>query len=270
MSDPMPSTDPNALLFPSFMYGDKTTCRRKMKAEAKKWAKCYVEGREFPEPKMVPIRPGSVVFTWESTSNWVGGGYSFSADRKGVIVSANPEQEGRHIQWRPYLLKDLQHETEWIPKLSNPECFAFRSVFVPFVCRYAWGAISATAITCLLNSIELTVPRIEGVLRFWEALDTLKYVDSDERPLSLAQYMIENFSGLPAMWVDQPTGNIRTDLQRAIDQMRNASADEVHTRLIKRLREFVDIDKDLKHREWLKSPGVIETGLEAVRQLWQD
>jgi hypothetical protein len=52
--------------------------------------------------------------------------------------------------------------------------------------------------------------------------------------------------------------------------MRQASADEIHVRLIKRLREYVDIDKDLKNREWLKSPGVIEAGLEAKRQIGQD
>ncbi len=72
------------------------------------------------------------------------------------------------------------------------------------------------------------------------------------------------------MWVDQPTGNIRTDLQTAIDHMRHASEEEIHRRLIKRLREYVDIDKDLKNREWLKSPGVIAMGLEAERQLGQE
>jgi hypothetical protein len=98
MSDVTPSTDPNALLFPAFMYGDKTTCRRKMKAEAKKWAKYYVEGREFPEPKLIPIPGGSVVFTSESTSNWVGGGYSLNADSTVVTIDTDPKQKGLHIQ----------------------------------------------------------------------------------------------------------------------------------------------------------------------------
>jgi hypothetical protein len=168
------------------------------------------------------------------------------------------------------MLYMLQFEAEWAAKLDRPECFRFRSAFVPFVCRTAWGAVSAAAIDLLLNSIEFTVPRIEGVLRFWEALDTLKYIDFHERPISLVELMVFHFHGHVAMWVDHPTGNIRTDLQTAIDQMRQASADEIHVRLIKRLREYVDIDKDLKNREWLKSPGVIEAGLEAKRQIGQD
>jgi len=270
MSETTPPTDPKPLLFPAFMYGDKTTCRRKLKAEVKKWAQCYMEGREFPEPKLIPIPPGSIVFTAESTSNWVGEGYSMNAANTVVTINTNPKATGIHIQWRAYILYTLQHEAENVAKLSRAECFRFRSVFVPFVCRYPWGAISATAIDWLLNSIELTVPRIAGVLRDWDALDTLKYIDSDERPISLAKFMTDSFRGTVAMWVDQPTGNIRTDLQTAIDQMRHASADEIHARLIKRLRDYVDIDKDLKNREWLKSPGVIEAGLEAERQNGQE
>lgn len=33
------SASTQALMFPAFLYGEHTPCRRKMKAEAKKWAK---------------------------------------------------------------------------------------------------------------------------------------------------------------------------------------------------------------------------------------
>ena len=270
MAEGPESSPAEGLLFPAFMYGDRTTCRRRMKAEAKKWAKYYLEGREFPEPKLIPVPPGSVVFTDESTAHWVAGGYSFGPTPNIVTIGANPKEQGLHIQWRAYLLKDLHHEAGWAPGIPHEERFTFRRAFTKFVCRSPWGAISAAAISHLFNSIELTVPRIEGVLRHWEALDTLRYIDCDERPISLAKFMTENFEGAVAMWVDQPTGNIRTNLQTAIDQMRHASANEIHTRLLERLREYIDIEKSLKNREWLKSPGVIEARLETNRQFGQD
>jgi hypothetical protein len=62
--------------------------------------------------------------------------------------------------------------------------------------------------------------------------------------------------------VDRPTGDVRADLRRAMEQMRQASADEIYTRLVKRLRQCVDTENSVKHRDWLKSPGVIEMGLE--------
>ena len=269
MTDATPSTPENSLLFPAFMYGDKTTCRRKMKAEAKKWAKCYAEGRPFPEPKLIPIPPGSVLFMDESTSHWVGSGYSTMAPNV-VNVSADPKGEGLNIQWRGYLFWYLQLEIELTAKLSREACFAFRRAFVKSVTRSAWGAISAAAIESLLRSIDLTVPRIEGVLRHWDALDTLKYVGFDERPISLTEFMTYQFYGNVAMWVDQPTGELRTDLATAIAQMRKAPDDEIHRRILQRLRECVDTEPDLKHREWLKSPGILEMGLEERSKYGRD
>ncbi|MBK9265923.1 MAG: hypothetical protein IPM54_39800 [Polyangiaceae bacterium] len=270
MSDVTATNPASPLLFPAFMYGDRTTCRRKLKAEAKKWAKYYMEGRDFPEPKLIPIPSGSVVFTDEDIAKWVGAGYSFYPQANVVTIAANPKEQGLHIQWRAYMLETLQFETEWAAKLSHMERFPLRRAFVTHVCRYPWGAISAAVISRLLNSIELAVPRIEGVLRHWEALDTLKYVDVREGLISLAELIAYRFDGTVPMWVDQPTGNIRTDLQTAIEQMRNASEDEIHMRLLEHLRALVDSEKGLKHREWLKSPGVIEAALEAERRQGQE
>lgn len=188
----------------------------------------------------------------------------------GLPPSANPKAEGLNIQWRGYLFWYLQLEIELTAKLSREACFAFRRAFVKSVTRSAWGAISAAAINHLLNSVELTVPRIEGVLRHWDALDTLRYIDFGERPISLTQFMTYHFHGNVAMWVDQPTGELRTDLATAITQMRKASDEEVYQRLVKRLREYVDIRNNFKHPEWLKSPGVIEARLQVHRHEGQE
>ena len=50
------------LLFPAFLYGEQAPTRRKMKVEAKKWGKRYAKSGDFPEPKLIPVPPGSVVF----------------------------------------------------------------------------------------------------------------------------------------------------------------------------------------------------------------
>ena len=61
MSETTASTDPNALLFPAFVYGEHAQCRRKKRAEVKKWVKRYEERGEFPEPKLIPVPPGSLM-----------------------------------------------------------------------------------------------------------------------------------------------------------------------------------------------------------------
>ena len=265
-----PST-PNELLFPAFMFGEKTPCRRKMKAEAKKWAKYYLAGRPFPEPKLVPIAPGSIVFTDESTADLVRLGYNFIPHTNIVFIDGHVAKlQGLHIQWRIYLLDDLQFEAKQSAKLSREEGFAFLRVFVPFVCKYAWGAISMVGALSLYNSIPLTMTGIAGVLRHWDALDTLKYIIVQTTPVSLTELMDYYFRGSIDMWVEKPTGNIRTDLQTAIEQMGQASPEQIHTRLLRRLRECVDSTPDLKHRDWLKSPGIIEGALEARRRRGQE
>ncbi len=271
MTDLSMSPHDTSLMFPAFMYGDRTTCRRKMKAEAKKWAKCYAEGRPFPEPKLIPVPPGSIMFIDETTAHWVASGFSFTGPNM-VTINKDAGQDGLRLQWRPYLLHDLEFEIEWHPilKLSKEQCFAFRRRFIPFVCQYAWGAISAATLGCLHNSFELAIPRIEAVLRFWEPLDTLKYADVRARPVSLAEFMKENFEDIVVMWVDQPTGNIRLDLPIAIKRMQTASADKIHERLLERLHEHVEVQTGLAHRDWLKSDGVIESGLETYMKTYPD
>ncbi|MBK9266113.1 MAG: hypothetical protein IPM54_40795 [Polyangiaceae bacterium] len=266
MSDRAATNPEASLLFPAFIYGDRTTCRRRMKAEAKKWAKCYVEGRDFPEPKLIPIPPGSVVFTEESSAHFIADGFSYSSDLSTVWVDDDAKQERRHVQWRVYMLCKLRFDTSEAAGVPFEERFTFRRDYLSFVCRYPWGALSTATERCLFNSIELTLPRIEGVLRFWDALDTLKCIDVFPHPISFTELMVFYLEGHVGMWVDHPTWNIRLDLRTAMERMGAASEDQIWDRLVKRLRDCVDIEKDLQHRDWLKSPGVIEGELIAYQK----
>jgi hypothetical protein len=264
MQEDTPLTDSHSLLVPAFTYGDRTTCQRKMKAEAKKWAKRYLEQGDFPEVKLIPIAPGSLVFTDEDAANFIGHGYSYSEDRNTVFIDLGAKQQGLNVQWRWYMINKLQSEASSMLKQDRDEYDAFLRAFETHVGRYPWGALVVAIKHAMYNSIEAVSRRVEAVFRFWELLDTVKYINVFKRRLSLGEIMAFHFQDHVAMWVDQPTGNIRIDLRTAIDQMRKASEDEIRARLIKRLRELVDIERDLKHRDWLKSPGVIEAELIAT------
>ncbi|MBK9266110.1 MAG: hypothetical protein IPM54_40780 [Polyangiaceae bacterium] len=85
------------------------------------------------------------------------------------------------------------------------------------LCRYPWGVLSVVMKHLLFNTIPVVTRRVEALLSFWDQLDTLRYIDVWLKPMSLTDLMALRFRGEVAMWVDQPTGNIRTDLQRAID-----------------------------------------------------
>jgi hypothetical protein len=271
MSD-IPTKSPTSspeLLFPAFIYGEKTPCRRKMKSEALKWAKAFRAGREFPEPKLTPIAPGTIVFTRESTADLVRLGYTFVPNTNRVLIDGQAaKDQALHLQWRVYLVYGMRYEAK-LADLSREEQWDFDRSFNAFVCNYPWGAISAVESGTFLSDIAITLPRIEGLLRFWDALDTLKYLGLYTHAISLTEHVLLYLNGEIAMWVDRPTGDVRTDLQKAMEQMRQASADEIYTRLVKRLRQCADTENSVKHRDWLKSPGVIEMGLEKKLQSGQ-
>ncbi|MBK9266078.1 MAG: hypothetical protein IPM54_40620 [Polyangiaceae bacterium] len=247
MSDKVASTDPNALLFPAFLYGPHASCRRKMKAEAKKWTKRYEERGEFPEPKLIPVPPGSVMICLGVEADIV----AFGTDTHKPC-------------WFFYLMDELRME---VRPSSGPQYAVFQSKFDAFSCRYPWGAL-AVATSPTESTIDLVSRRLEAVLSFWEQLDTLRYLRI--RQFTLASLMHFLYEGTIRMWVDAPAGSVKDVLRAAIERMRNASEDEIQTRLMRRLHEFADTEPELKHREWLKSQGVIEAELVHTKKTYPE
>ena len=268
MSRPTDATDPNALLFPAFCYGDGASCRRRMKAEAKKWAKRYQERGEFPEPKLIPVPPGSLMFCNRGSAEMVVDGWSVTNDAASAALSESVGKDRTAPRWFFYVVIDINTEAALqLPKTIDDEQFRaedarYDAAYEAFACRYPWGALALTISHSHFNTIEMVSRRLERVLMSWEQLATLQYVDRYLKPMTFHQLIAFHCPGPIAMWVDAPTRKLRQDLGTAIEQMRRASDDEIRARLIRSLRRHVTIDTDLNHREWLASPGIIEAELE--------
>jgi hypothetical protein len=252
-------TTPPPLLFPAFLFGDRTTCQRKMKAEAKKWGKRYAEKGDFPEPALVPIPPGSIVFWANSAVELMWSHDSTADDPEWAKVAS---RLGPKVpRWHLYVFSSMRWE---IPTQDDrrPTRRGMYDAFDAFACRYPWGAACVAMMHSVPNTIPVVTRRVEALLSFWEQLDTLRYMDHRLRPVSLTDLIAFEYQGEIAMWVDQPTGNVRADLRTAIEQMGRASEDEIRARLMRRLYALIDTERELNHREWLKTPGVIERELE--------
>lgn len=242
MSASAAPTDPSALLFPAFVYGDHAVCRRKVRAEAKRWAKRYVERSEFPEPKLIPVPPGTVMICAQVEADII----AFGAG-------------AHHPGWFFYLVDYLRMET-----LANGghSRDIFTPLFEAFACRYPWGALSI-AIEQWNISIPLVTQQFEAVLSFWEQLDTLRY--RRYQMYTLADLLLLFHEETIRLWVDAPTGSVKDALRAAMKQMRKASDDEIEMRMMRRLHEIADTDPQLIHREWLKSSGVLEADVANIR-----
>jgi len=255
MSDSTPSTDPNVLLFPAFLYGDSATCRRKWRAEAKKWGKRYQERGDFLEPKLIPVPPGSVIWTNDAAAE---------------MFMLGSHERRKNPNWHFYYLGLMEPEAS----PGGPTSGLFYAAYQSFVGRYPWGALSLAIHRPMNTTIALVSERLESVLSFWEQLDTLRYIDLSLQKIELAELLTYYTWGVVHTWVDAPAGRpVREVLRETMERMRNASEDEIHARLMRRLYLVADVDPKLKHREWLKSPGFIEAELAHTKETnpeWYD
>jgi hypothetical protein len=217
------------LLFPAFLYGELSPTQRKMKAEAKKWGKRYAKSGDFPEPKLIPIPPGSIVF-WNR--------YALEFRKTGMSTENDPEwakvwsAAGPNVpRWHLHHLGWFWHE---IPTPDGDDYLQiqdkFRADYEAFVQRYPWGALVIARTRPHDNPIPVATRRFEALLSFWEPLDTIRYVNAELYPVSLTDFVLGLYRELVVMWVDRPTNDAKTDLRTAFANMPKASEDEIRAR----------------------------------------
>jgi hypothetical protein len=233
-----------------------------MKAEAKKWGKQYAKSGDFPEPKLIPVPPGSIVF-WERMAlmlmpTWMTTKY----DPEWAVVCS---RAGPYVsRWHLHHLRFLWSEIPTVEE--NPRMYrALFQVYEPHVRRYPWGALLLAIERPFKNPIPVVSRRLDALLSFWEPLDTIRYVSDDFYPVSLADFVSHAYRDTLAMWVDRPTRDVKADLRTVINKIHRASADEIHKRLLRSARLFVETAPHLNHRQWLKTPGLLERELERLR-----
>lgn len=227
-------------------------CRRKMKAEVKKWAKQYDKTGTFPEPALVPVPPGTTIHC---------------GDLAGDLFSPlAPQSEG----WYFYFVKMFGVDVSMAVSVAHKDQPMFNAVYEAFVCRYPWGGLSLATNNQLYNSNALIAQRLESVVAFWEQLDTIRYINPFYRKCSLWQIVSVPLEGTIRLWVEAPTSDLREMLRITAERMRNASEDETYARIMRRLHHVADTDPRLKRREWLKSPGFLEAKLAHMKETLPD
>jgi hypothetical protein len=235
----------NPLLFPAFVYGEYAVCRRQMKAEVKRWIKHYDKHGDFPEPKMVPVPPNTLVIVSSGAASML----TYGASKK-------------NLRWYFCLVDEFRMLVNSDTPLARAD---FHAKFEALAFRYPWVALTVV-VEPWDFSIPLVMQRLDAVLSFWEPLDTLRYLDIHFRKLSLGELMLFFYEGTIRLWVDTPRGTVPEMLHAAIQQMRNASEEEVYARIMRRLHEIIDTDPKVQRREWLRSPGFLEAKLAQVRE----
>lgn len=222
---------PASVEVPVFCVGPPGPLRRRLPKLGADWAAHYRAAGAFPEPELVPAGDGTLVFT-EPNADLSG--------RPGVRIYVVPE-----------LLNAVQAALGWA------DAEAVRAAFEAAVRDRCWGALALAVTNRRPPSVAGLRTRVDALLGCWDALDQLRYVDFHPDPITLAALVQRRFEGLLTMWLPQPAGDTRRDLQAALDALAAADAEARVSRAVARLAQLAAASKRIRSKDALTDPGTL-------------
>ena len=226
------------LSFPGFLHGSFTALDRGARKLGKEWAKLYLKGGRLPAPVTEIVPRGTVVLTADVSD----------FER----LDASP-------RWRLYFVRRLRSAA--LGALPDEEWDAFLIAFDAACLKSSWGALDAAIGHVPPNGLQIVSARIRAVCSFWGGLDTVRYLDSARRVVSLSELLAAEFSGLLQMWSDSEvtTEDIPSALSRALEQAKLAQKDEVAARLARQLANVSSMSANIEQKgklgdeSWLRN-----------------
>jgi hypothetical protein len=237
------SAIPPQLEVPAFCVGGAAAARRRLRAIATACAECYRATGGLAALDVVPLVPGSLVFT----------------DPTGDI-SARP---GARIYLVPELLDEIQHVLGWLDSES------VRAAFEASIRDACWGALAVAVTHRGPDTIESVRSRIESLARCWDALDPLDYVDFEPSPVTLSRLIQSRFEGLIAMWSSEPGEDVRRSLHVALEALEAADVATRLERAAQRLANLAAADPRIRSKAELTDTSFLRdelAGLDAAER----
>lgn len=231
--------DKPTLVVPAFCIGTPDQVRPGLPAIAARWAEHYRETRQFPTPDVVPLGRETLVFT------------NSTADLSG--------QPGVRIYLVSELLDLIQRALDW----TEPELV--RGKFEDTLRQTCWGTLVLAATHRRPDTLVSLQNRVDRLLGCWTTLAQIRYVDFDSTPVRFSDLIQNRFDGLIAMWLAQPTGDVRTDLHAALSALKAADAEIRVERALKRLAQLAATSKRVRNKDKLTDPDFLRSELAKIK-----
>lgn len=148
------------------------------------------------------------------------------------------------------VMNGLSEAMEW------QNSFSARDAYETFFRETAWGALYFAISPDAPRSAELTALRLQAVLRFWEPLQSARYLfKSLGEALSLEDLMMASCSWAMDAWCPGGEATVRTRLQAAADRMARASREDSLEAILRQLPQALISARGLKHRSVVEEPS---------------
>jgi hypothetical protein len=225
---------PSMLQLPSFLHGTYRSVQQKTRREGLRCGEQYREDGSFPAPRqMQEVPPGEVVLTHEVTD--------FQRERPA---------------WRLYMVSNLMgnlSETmsgEW----QNP--FPVMDAYEVFCRETAWGALHFAIAQTAPRSAERMALRLQAVLRFWEPLQSTRYLFKTlGAALPLEELMVAACDWAMDAWCPVGEASMRARLETAAGRMARATREDCIEAIMREMPRALAHTSNLKHRDGVADPA---------------
>lgn len=192
----------------------------------------YQQDGSFPSPHSLrDVPPGEVVIAHE-------------------VADFQREQPA----WRLYLLSRVMTGLYEATDFQNT--LQVRDAYEAFCRESAWGALYFAITHPSPVSAEHTALRLQALLRFWEPLQSARYLfTSPSTALTLEDLISDACSWTMEAWCPGEEGAVHDRLELAAERLARATRDDSIEAVLRQLPRALATASGLKHRELLSEPA---------------
>jgi hypothetical protein len=125
-----------------------------------------------------------------------------------------------------------------------------------------WGALYFVISQESPKSAERTALRLKALLRFWEPLQSVRYLfSSPSVPLSLEQLLSAAIDWAMEAWCPLGEASVRVRLETAADRMAQATKEDCIAAILRQIPRALTFARNLQHRAVLAEPAFLRERL---------
>ncbi|WP_257452804.1 hypothetical protein [Archangium lipolyticum] len=221
---------PASLHLPSFLQGTFRSVQQKTKREGLRCGEQYREDGTFPAPRqMLEVPAGEVVVAHE-------------------VVDLQRERPA----WRLYMVSHVMGALAPDGQSAFPVRDDYEALFRDTV----WGALFFATTHMGPVSAERTARRLQSVLRFWEPLQSARYLFKPLRGAqTLEEVMVASCDWAMDAWYPEGGASVRARLEVAAERMARATREDCIDAILREMPRALAHAGKLKHRQMLADPS---------------
>ena len=223
----------SSLQMPSFLHGIYPSVHQKTKKEGFRCGEQYRKDGALPVPRqMLEVSPGEV------------------AVARGVV-----DFQRERPAWRLYLVSNLMGHLSETPSGEWQNPFPVRDAYEAFFRKTAWGALYFAIEQDAPRSAERTALRLQAMLRFWEPLQSARYLFSTPNDaLTLEKLTEASCDWVMDAWCPVGDALVRTRLETAAERMARATREDSIEAILRQMPRALSFARKLKHRGVMTDP----------------